>query len=247
MSEQRILEVTLPLSPQNQIEYFKDKSILFRVDIPNSKITPKQCLMTLSNMRIKAEIKGVTPELLKEYMTGSFVVETTNLAKICANIILGYKFQNMPYSDVEEHFSIEDYADFIVENKLMLDDWCDVIKSVPLYLAVSSTSFMEKEDIEEFKKQITTIDSKLPTVGANLSQVLALPEFMVLFNMRHDFMDILAKPYYSHYFDEYIYGGDKLISFIASDKHKTHFAALSAGAMKLAKDNNLLVELPSLK
>lgn len=247
MSEQRILEVTLPLSPQNQIEYFKDKSILFRVDIPNSRITPKQCLMTLSNMRIKAEIKGVTPELLKEYMTGSFVVETTNLAKICANIILGYKFQNMPYSDVEEHFSLEDYADFIVENKLMLDDWCDVIQSIPLYLAVSSTSFMEKEDIEEFKKQITTIDSKLPTVGANLSQVLALPEFLVLFNMRNEFMDILAKTYYSHYFDEYIYGGDRLISFIASDKYKTHFAALSAGAMKIAKDNNLLVELPSIE
>lgn len=247
MNEQRILEATLPLSPQNQIEYFKDKSILFRIDIPNSRITPKQCLMTLSNMRIKAEVKGVTPELLLEYMTGNFVVETTNLAKICANILLGYKFQNMPYTDVEEHFSLENYADFIVENKQMLDDWCQIINSIPLYLAMSSTAFLEKEESEDLKKELFHIPGKLTTIGANLSQVLALPEFLVLFNMGNDYMDILARPYFDYYFDEYIYGGDKLISFLASQKSKTDFAALSAGAMKIAKDNNLLVELPGIE
>lgn len=242
MTTQRVLDVTLPLSPQNQVEYFKDKSILFRVDIPNSRITPKQCLMTLSNMRIKAEIKGVTPELLLEYMTGKFVVETVNLAKICANIILGYKFQRMPYEDVAEHFSLDQYTDFIFDNRELLDDWIKIIHSVPLYLAISSKSFMDQEDGEALKNELTKQDEPFATVGANLSQVLALPEFLVLFNVNNDYTDLLARPYYTHYFDEYIYGGDKLISFLASDKYLAPFAGLSALAMKIVKDNNILVE-----
>ncbi len=243
MTTQRILDVTLPLSPQHQVEYFKDKSILFRVDIPNSRITPKQCLMTLSNMRIKAEIKGVTPELLLEYMTGKFVVETTNLAKICANIILGYKFQRMPYADVAEQFSLDQYTDFIFDNRELLDDWIQVIHSIPLYLATTSKSFLEKEDCEAFKNELTKIDGPLANVGANLSQVLALPEFLVLFNVNNDYTDLLARPYYTHYFDEYIFGGDRLISFLASDKYIAPFAGLSALAMKMVKENNILAEI----
>ncbi len=243
MSTPKILEVTLPLSPQHQVEYFKDKSIQFRVDIPNSRITPKQCLMTLSNMRIKAEIKGVTPELLLEYMTGKFVVETVNLAKICANIILGYKFHRMPYEDVIGDFSLDQYTDFIFDNKELLDDWVQLILSVPLYLATSSNSFMEKQDCEDLKSELTKVEGPLPTVGANLSQVLALPEFLLLFNVNNDYYDLLARPYYTHYFDEYIYGGDKLISFLASDKYLAPFAGLSALAMKMVKENNLMAEI----
>ena len=243
MTTQRILDVTLPLSPQNQVEYFKDKSILFRVDIPNSRITPKQCLMTLSNMRIKAEIKGVSPELLLEYMTGKFVTESTNLAKVCANIILGYKFQRMPYEDVAGDFSLDQYTDFIFDNSELLKDWINLIDSIPLYLAVCSQSFMDKEEGEEFKKHLVKIEGPLPTIGANLSQILALPEFLVLFNIGNDYADLLIHPYYTHYFDEYIYGGDRLISFLASDKYLAPFAGLSALAMKMVKENNILAEI----
>src|SRR5690606_32616608 len=130
MTAPKILEVTLPLFPQHLVEFIIYKRIIFRVDIHISQITPKKCLMTISNMRIKAEIKGVSPELLLEYMTGKFVVETVNLAKICANIILGYKFQRMPYEDVAGDFSLDQYTDFIFDNKALLDDWIQVIHSV---------------------------------------------------------------------------------------------------------------------
>ncbi len=239
MNEQRIIDVTLPLSPQHQIEYFKDKSILFRVDIKNSRISPKQCLMTLSNMRLKAEVQGVTPELLKEYMTGNFVVETTNLAKITANVIFGYKYQEMPYTDVQNDFSLEDYAHFIVDNQEMIEQWCNLIKSIPLYLAMSATKFLDEETLELLRQELPKVEGRLPAIGANLSQVLALPEFLVMFNTDDDLKNLMSQSYYPYYFDEQVYGGEKLISFLASENHKTDFAVLSTVAMQFLKEKEL--------
>lgn len=239
MNEPRIIDVTLPLSPQHQIEYFKDKSILFRVDIKNSRISPKQCLMTLSNMRLKAEVQGITAELLKEYMTGNFVVETTNLAKITANIIFGYKYQEMPYTDVQNDFSLEDYAHFIVDNQEMIEQWCNLIKSIPLYLAMSATKFLDEETLELLRQELPKVEGRIPAIGANLSQVLALPEFLVMFNTDDDLKNLMSQSYYPYYFDEQIYGGEKLISFLASEKHKTDFAVLSTVAMQFLKEKEL--------
>ena len=102
---------------------------------------------------------------------------------------------------------------------------------------------MEKEDSEAFKNELTKIEGPLANVGANLSQVLALPEFLILFNVNNDYSDLLARPYYTHYFDEYIFGGDRLISFIASEKFIVPYAGLSALAMKTVKEENILVEI----
>lgn len=234
MENLRIIEATLPLSPQNQIEYFKDKSILFKIDILNSKITPKQCFMTLSNMKLKAEIKDVTPEIITEYMTGNFVVETTNMAKICANLILGYKYQSMPYLDVEPFFSLEQCADYICENHEMISKWCSLVKSIPL-LFVASSRFMEKEDIELLKLNLNIIPDRIPELGMNISQVLTLPDFLVHFFRVDEMENITDQPYYSYYFDEFVFGGDCLISLIANSKEANMFANVSLNMMDILK------------
>jgi hypothetical protein len=234
MNDQRILDVTLPLTPQHQIEYFKDKSILFRVDIASSKITPKQCFMTLSNMKIKAEIKDVTPELITEYMTGNFVVETTNMAQICANIILGYKHQRTPYLEVEDQFSLEEYTDYIIENQGMIEKWCKLISSIPLYL-ITSTKYLSEEEIDLLKTTLPREEGRLPELGVNISQVLALPDFLTNYFSIEEMNDISSQTYYPHYFDEYIYGGDRLISFLASPKQNNYFATASLNLMQFLK------------
>ncbi|WPU65626.1 hypothetical protein [Peredibacter starrii] len=239
MTNQRILDVTLPLSPQNQIEYFKDKSILFRIDMANSRITPKQCFMTLSNMRIKAEIGNITPAVLEEYMTANFVIETTNLPQIIANIILGYKYQRMPYVDVESHFSLENYANFIVNHEEMIQQWCGLINSIPLYLIMSTNKIHSEDEIKQWKLDHPKVEGKIPNIGVNISQLLALPDFLSLFFDPTEMKTLLQHPYFPYYFDEYIYGGEKLINFLATEKHLSHFAYFSMGIMLQIKNGKI--------
>lgn len=232
MEHSEVIEATLPLSPENQVKYFKDKSVLFRINVSESRITPRQCLMTLSNMRLKVEVADVSPEILHSFMTDRFIVETTNLAKIAANVILGYRYASLPYADVEPNFSIDQYAEFIEEHQDMIAKWCEVIAAVPMYLLFCSQGFVDDEALESLKKSVPHVEGSVDGVGVNLSQVVALPEFLTLFFDEELIRESLTFAYYEHYFDEYIYSGKKLLSYLASDSHQSDFAIDSLALMQ---------------
>lgn len=234
--QRRVIETTLPLSPQNQIEFFKDKSILFRVDVGSSKLTPKQCLAVLSNMKIEAEIKDVSPELMKEYMTMSLVVPTTNLAKIYANIVTGYKLGVMFYPEVADFFTLDQYAQFIVDNHEMIEKHCALLRSIPLFLLINSQSFVSQESLDNIKDRVNHVEDRVPEVGLNISQLVALPNFLSNFFTEEELQCTLIAPYYDYYFDDYVYGGDRLIKFMASKEHQSDFAIQAMAIMKCLKD-----------
>lgn len=235
---QNLIDATLPLSPQNQIKFFKDKSLVFNIDMENSRLTTKQCFLTLSNMKIKSRIKDVDVDIMKEYMTVSHMVNTTNLAKICANIITGYKFGEMYYTDVQDDFTIDQYARFIVDNHPMIEQWCEVIRSIPLFLMLNCNNFLEEKSVENLYKGIKRVEGKVDGVGLNISQVIALPDFLKLFFSHCELRHMLTMPYYNYYFDDSVYGGDKLIHFLASKEHQSEFAVECLGMMKCIKDGN---------
>jgi hypothetical protein len=232
MNTDHLIETTLPLSPEHQMLMFNDRETLFNVDIGKSPITPQQCLLTLSNMRITASIKDVSVELMQIYMRSKYVVQTTNLHKIFANIITGYKHGKLFYTDVTDDFTLDQYAEFIFENGEALDQWCQVLESIPLYLMMCSDDLISKEAKDNLFAKIKKIDGPLEHVGANLSQLVSLPHFLNLFYVEQDTNEMLTKPYFTHYFDQYICGGEKLIQFLASEEHQSIFALETLGIMK---------------
>ena len=145
MSTETYVDTTLPLSPEHQMLMFNDRETLFSVDVANSPITPQQCLLTLSNMRIKAHIKDVSVELMEIYMRSKYVIQSTNLNKIFANILTGYKYGMLHYKDVTDDFTLDQYAEFIFNNGEALDRWCQVLESIPLYLMMCSEDLISNE------------------------------------------------------------------------------------------------------
>ncbi|MBX3040724.1 MAG: hypothetical protein KF789_08480 [Bdellovibrionaceae bacterium] len=219
-----LIEVTLPLTPENQMRYFNDKNLVFSIDVKGSRITPKQCLLTLSNMRLKAHVQDVDAEMMEHYMRSKYVIESTNLHKIFANILTGYKTGKLLYSDVENEFTLDQYAEFIFKNQNSLANWAQVIESIPLYLMMCSNELLTAETKDEFREQIQIIEDPLDDVGANLSQIVSLPEFLNFFLNQNDIVEMLVKPYYAHHFDRFVYNSENLIQFLAAEKHASQFA-----------------------
>lgn len=231
-----MIQATLPLTPENQMKYFNDKNLVFSIDVKGSRITPKQCLLTLSNMRLKAHVRDVDTEMMEYYMQSKYVIESTNLHKIFANILTGYKTGKLIYSDVEGEFSLDQYAEFIFKHQEALASWARVIESIPLYLMMCSNELLSSEAKEEFRGQIQMIDEPVENVGANLSQIVALPEFLNFFLNQDDIIEMLVKPYYVHHFDKFIYNGENLIQFLAAEKHASQFAIEVFSVIRCLKD-----------
>lgn len=237
----KVIETTLPLSPQNQIAYFKSKKpgeepIQFLIDVEGSKLNIKQCLMMVSNMKLKVNFKKVTKELMKEYMTASFVVESDTLAKIYANIMTGATTGHMYYQDMDGVFSIDDVAEFIAENVEIIEKHAHVLNSIPLFLLINSENFLSDEKKEKVKSDLTYSKEKIDGVGVNISQAVSLPDFLDHYLKPQYVINMLQQPYYNYYFDEYIYGGDRLIRFLLSKQHQSEFAIKALNIMNYVKE-----------
>ena len=75
----------------------------------------------------------------------------------------------------------------------------------------------------------------------NISQLVALPDFLSNFFTTEELQCTLIAPYYDYYFDDYVYGGDRLIKFMASKEHQSNFAIQAMAIMKCLKEGNFEV------
>ena len=200
----KTLNTTIPLSPSQISEYCSYNSdgnpmkVVF--DIGNSKMINHHMLNYLSHLKIPCEVENFSAEFLRDYITTTNFLGETNLAKHHANVLYYQKYGTPYFPEVLADFGLDDLEAF---GSLKYN----VIESLPMFLLVSCGRLSSEKYVK---------GGEMQTAGVNFAHLVPFPEFLLaligdtIFNFEH-------QHYYSHYYDEFIYGGDKLIQWFVDN------------------------------
>ena len=189
--EKNIILTTIPLSPLLINQYCRanannNNNILFNFDIAKCSLLPDHIFGYLSNLKIDFLVKNYDDNFVNQYMSTQFFVGYSNLVNIQRDLL---------FSDKKNH---------VVKQHLLM------LQSIPLFLVNSSN--VPQSIKRSVLKKINIIKHKIPHVGVNFAHLIKQRD--VLLRLIGDqFCNFNDQYYYQYYFDQYIYGGDKLIQF----------------------------------
>jgi len=202
-------QATIPLSPSQINEYCKMKSegdeLLFFFDISDCDLKPSHILGYLSNLKIDFYIEGFDTNFFLEYLSTPFMVGRSNLVPLHANLLTWKTQQRLSFELIKTYdFLYNEVSEDVIYDQML------IIQSLPLFLVESSNiSRSEKDRIVGDKKYF---NQKFHWVGPNFAHLVAYKEILLQLNAT-SFYDFSTQTYFRRYFDEYMYGGDKLIQF----------------------------------
>jgi len=224
--------VTLPLSPTDMVEFFKDKSQLFVVDMEQttSSLNERSLLLYLANLGVHCSFTEITDELMAEYVALKEMVNSPDLMGIHANILGYIKYGEVFFPALEPVFPIdrmiafaEAHADLLAEQLVFLD-------SFMLY-ALTRTDGYDKDSI-------TRVDDTLyDSINMSLISLLNFEDFMIVYSQ--DVPELSEQTYYARYFDEYMFRGKNLFHFASTCPFFGLIAAVRSHESGVASDQTV--------
>lgn len=200
--------VTLPLSPTDMVEFFKDKSQVYTVDydVTVENLSPRSMLMYLANLGINCSFSRVTHELMTDYITMKEFSNTPVLAAIHANILGYIKFETIMYPEVLPLFGVSAIVKFAQEHVDIVADQCTFLDSFYLYMETRALG----EDDEVTQTEL--FDDELhDAISFSLVTLLQFEDFMI--NWMAEVPPLDEQTYYSRYFDDYMFRGKNLFFY----------------------------------
>ena len=201
-------KTTLPLSPQQMVEFFKNKDEKLTIDYNKSLYnvkSPKFLLMYIANLGLTCDVDVVTDELLYEYLTLTEFTDIQNLQYIHANILYLGKYGEVLYDELLTYYSVDDMIRFIQANPTLIQTQMAFINSMPLFIDAHK-GIGEDEPNKEHAKKST--DKLYDELGFSIISLFSLSDFLMSYLRLN--IDIKDQIYFTRYFDEYMYGGKNL-------------------------------------
>lgn len=218
--EKQIIKTTIPLSPSLINEYCKrnatgEKDIIFEFDISESSLTPAHILGYLANLKIDFRVTGFDSAFFLEYLKTPFLVGQSNLSRLHANMLMWNVMHELEFETIGDHQSLyESIPEEVIEQQM------ELLSSLPLFL-IESAEMPGPKKAEVLRCDVKESDKVFEHVGVNFVHLIEFKEFLLklLFMSVGDMAMKGAEDftYYTHYFDKYIYGGDKLIQFFINN------------------------------
>ena len=197
-----IIKTAAPISLDDLKKHFTDKTISYVIDYANSKLQGAKLLTYVSNLDLPIDIEfdpssNEGKELIKAYLTSTFLVNVPSLEIATINYLLNYRFEETPDS-------------FVVENKDIFDLWSRLLDSATVY----NMYMVNDESLKEFARQLP--EEKFETmVGINFVQLFKHEGFYT-FYQKIDQNNLKFMP---QVFDDYMFKGKNLYNFWATDKN----------------------------
>lgn len=193
----RVVDATIPLSPSLINMYCQanaagDNDIIFNFDLEECELSNAHVLGYLSNLKIPFWIENHSPEFLLEYIRTPFFVGESNM-------ILAHKMA---------------LETGMLDKELVLQHRA-LIFSLPKFIVQSSSATQERKNAILYDG-LEESDHVFTDIGPNIAYLMQDSQ-LVIEQLRGDLFAFAYRPYYTHYFDEHIYGGDKLIKFFDED------------------------------
>lgn len=193
--DKKVIRTTIPLSPAEINQYCKanaagDNDILYEFDLRDCPLSNNHILGYLSNLKIDFIIRNAPMDFLLDYMKSPFFVGRSNLVHEHKRAIF---HETVGREIIHQHRAL--------------------FFSLPLFIVMSSNASQETKDL--LTKEVKRYDTRYEWVGPNVAHLMNDSEFL-LSQIRHQLFEF-ERPYLTYYFDEYIYGGERLIKFFDED------------------------------
>ena len=220
-------KITLPLEPEDMVEYFKNKDKKYLVDyeasIENMQ-SPRFMLMYIANLGIVCDVDVITDELLVEYMRMKDVTEIVNLRMVHANVLFFGKYEYVLYVDNEDaaigSYDADDLTRVIQANPHLVLTQMALLNSLPLFIfsrhGASSEDEHGLEDVRNSLPDGVLIDNTLhEDIGFAILRLFTLEDFLLMYLAKN--VEVTSQIYFTRYFEEYMFSGRNLFYYINRD------------------------------
>lgn len=240
----------LPLSPQQMVDFFKDKDRVFLINYEESLKnfqTPRFLLMYVANLGLVCNVDKITDELLAEYMVMKEFADIVNLRRAHANVVYVGKYESsLLYVDDEwiELFPYDRVVQFIQDHPVLVLAHMSFLNSLPLY-ALTRIESTNREDLSS-----KVVEGTIDELGFSLLHLLSLKDFLMMYLQQN--VPLEDQLYFSRYFDEYMYGGKNLFAYFENPNNLFYgallltYSSLTGDEESKATLDSMTTELDSL-
>jgi hypothetical protein len=192
-----------PISLDNLKEYYKDKSTSYLIDYKSSVLKDQKLLTYLSNLDLNCDIKieefnNDFFSLLQAYFYSTSLVKIKFLEFSAIEVLLEFK----------GIIQGNRYEQFIVDNKQIVESWVSKLDSLLVY-----NLHTMKTDEHKAMVQSYPVDDTDSIEGINWVSLLKNEEFYTYFSK----MSYSNLKYYSKYFNDYMFKGNNLYKYWATE------------------------------
>jgi hypothetical protein len=201
-----IIETTAPISIEDLKKHFTDKSSHYLINYQQSQLHGKKLLIYISNLDISCDIdlNGVSRDLVKELFSEYLrfeMVTTVSILELIMIEVIKHRKQIVNNPDLEL---------FVEGNEEMIDKWISKLDSLTLYNMLIVNSEYFRSFVESFPINETT-----SVEGINFVSLLKHEDFYSTYQI----IDQSHLQYYKNYFDNYMFKGNNLYGYWATEKN----------------------------
>jgi len=223
-----VINTTAPIAIEQLKEYFTDKDTFFIVDYKNSQLQGQKLLTYLGNLDLPVDLDNIDDDLIKEYLHSTSLVSIPSLEEVVTYILF-------------EHKGIIDtnnYAEFIKDNKEILDVWKSKLDSLTLFNMYTIAHDDFKTYAESFPQSET--DS---LEGINFISLIKHEPFFEWFKT----VDEEQLVFYKNYFNEYMFKGQNLFHYWANENNPMFLLTNGIASGEVASEEYLKAKQQSIE
>jgi hypothetical protein len=192
-----------PIGLEDLKAYFQDKSTRYLIDYANSELKGEKLLIYLGNLDLPCDIiydnDASLFDMVEAYLKFNHIVNIKSLEVRVIDML----FQRKGIKQMYTPGPVEKYGD-------LLDAWIKKLESLTLF----NMYMLNDPTFKEFVKLHPHDDSD-STEGINFVSLLKHEEFYTFYET----IDQNNITYYSKYFNDYMFKGQNLYSYWASEKN----------------------------
>lgn len=166
--------IAIPLNPVDLTEIYntklKVKDFVLNVDYSKSKdvLNSKQILTYLSNTGFRCDFDHIDEQLVVDFISLNFLVDSPVLSRIVANIIK-YHFGE-PIFDPVDTFTEENISLFVSNNQSLVNELVSTISSLPLFVMECMNHLEESVSFNHGIKPVY-VDEEI-NIGPNILNII---------------------------------------------------------------------------
>lgn len=197
-----IVNTTAPIKIEDLKKYFEDKTTIFLVDLENSQLTESKLLTYFSNLDLPIDLLSNERtekfyELLSAYFKHQLILNLPTIENAAIDVLFEFK-------------SLHNYGygKFIEENREIIQQWSDILDSMPLF----NMYCIDSPEIKSWVESHTLNEMSTP-VGINFVGLFKHERFYEFYRAH----DVSKAQFYKNYFTMNMFKGSNLYSYWSSE------------------------------
>lgn len=210
-------KVTLPLSPERMVDFFKDKEQVYTINVKESLEALQSArfmLMYIANLGLTCNLDMINNEILREYMFLKEMPDIINLRYAHANTLYLAKYGEFCYLDEGLEWLKQEAIDFVKANAQLVVTQLAFLNSTQLYILCQMKDGIYREQLTSDSKMT---DEAFVELGFTILKLYTVKDFLLQFLA--DCPEMHNQIYFKRYFEEYMFNGKNLFAYFSNDKN----------------------------